>query len=138
MLHTNHQTPEPIGFEEEDFLMFFYVFQSEDLLGKSNFRSGASFEQTWKRTTRQCYIPNFKRLSQAVLEKRFLTIFYFRTRTPHPCHRAICFIPNIKVLGLVVSEKLPFEQSVDDGRHTTDGTRRKTDTGRWQQLTLSL
>ena len=30
---------------------------------------GPSFEQTTKRTTRQCYIPYFKHLSQVVLKK---------------------------------------------------------------------
>ena len=48
---------------------------------------GPSFEQTWWKTTRQCYIPNFKHLSHVVLKKKiFLIYFYkflwFKPRTP--------------------------------------------------------
>ena len=35
---------------------------------------GPSFEQNWYRTTRQCYIPNFKHPGLVVLEKK---IFFF-------------------------------------------------------------
>ena len=34
-----------------------------------------SFEQTWLRTTRQCYIPNFKHLSQVVPKKKVFEYF---------------------------------------------------------------
>ena len=37
---------------------------------------GLSIEQTWERTTRQCYIPNFNNLNQVVLKKKILNIFY--------------------------------------------------------------
>ena len=37
---------------------------------------GPSFEQTWRRTTTQCNIPNFKHLSQVVLKKKFFEYFY--------------------------------------------------------------
>ena len=36
---------------------------------------GPSFEQNWLRTTRQCYIPNFKHLSQVVLKKKIFEYF---------------------------------------------------------------
>ena len=41
-----------------------------------------------------------------------------------------CYIPNIKALGLAVSEEMSFEAIVDDGRRTTDDARRTTDDGR--------
>ena len=31
---------------------------------------GASYEQTWSRSTRRCYIPNIKALRQQVLQKK--------------------------------------------------------------------
>ena len=36
---------------------------------------GPLFAQTWLRTTRQCYIPNFKHLSQVVLKKKIFEYF---------------------------------------------------------------
>ena len=36
---------------------------------------GPPFEQTWQRSTRQCYILNFKHLSQVVLEKKIFEYF---------------------------------------------------------------
>ena len=31
-----------------------------------------------------------------------------------------CYIPNIKALGLAISEEMSFEAIVDDGQRTTD------------------
>ena len=36
---------------------------------------GPSFEQTWPRITRQCYIQNSKHLNQVVLKKKMLEHF---------------------------------------------------------------
>ena len=36
---------------------------------------GSLFEQIWLRTTRQCYIPDFKHLSQVVLKKKIFEYF---------------------------------------------------------------
>ena len=39
---------------------------------------GPAFEQTWLRTTRQCYIPNYKHLSKVVLKKkRIFNVIFF-------------------------------------------------------------
>ena len=155
---------------------------------------GLSFELTWYRTTRQCYIPNFMHLSQVVLKKKIFYIFLcssmFEPRTPWPgaildpgifvskghpgnvtfqisstwakqfLNRRFCevisflnprppppptagpfwtsgptfeqtwqrstwqcyiYVPNIKALGLAVSEEMSFEAIVDDTRQTTHG-----------------
>ena len=74
-------------------------------------------------------------LSQAVLEKKILKYISFLNprppaagpfRTPGPPFeqtwlRSIrqCYIPNIKALGLVVSEEMLFKAIVDDARWTT-------------------
>ena len=56
---------------------------------------GPSFEQTWKKSTRQCYIP------------------------------------NIKVLGLAVSDEMSFKAIVDDTRRTSHDRRLTTHDGHW-------
>ena len=74
MLHTQFQASEPSGSEEEDFLKKFYVFlrfEPRTPGQRPSWTLGPSFEQTWKRCTRQCYIPNFKHLGLVVLKKIF-------------------------------------------------------------------
>ena len=73
MLHTKFQASKPSGFEAEDFSIFFYVFlwlKPRTPGQRPSWTLGPSFEQTWYRCTRQCYIPNFKHLSQVVLKKK--------------------------------------------------------------------
>ena len=63
---------------------------------------GPSFEETWKRTTRQCYIPNFKHLSQVVLKKKILEYFsmYFYGLNLSPTSK-----------GQSWTQEPPFEQT---------------------------
>ena len=78
MLHTKLQASKPSGFEEEVFLIIFYVFlwlKPRFPGQRPSWTLGPSFEQTWKKCTRQCYISNFKHLGQVVLKKIFLNIF---------------------------------------------------------------
>ena len=51
---------------------------------------GLSFEQTWQRTTRQCYLLNFKHLSQVVLKEKFFEYFsmYFYGSNLQPLARS--------------------------------------------------
>ena len=72
-------------------------------------------------------------------EEDFEVYFIFEPKTPPPppatgpfwtpgppfdqtWQRSIrqCYIPNIKALGLAVSEEMLFKAIVDDGRRTTD------------------
>ena len=69
MLHAKFQAPGPSGSEEEDFLIYFYGLNLGPAGAGPSWTLGPSFEHTWQRTTSQCYIPNFKHLSQAVLEE---------------------------------------------------------------------
>ena len=39
------------------------------------FFPGTSFDQTWLRTTRHCYTPNFKHLSKGSLKKIIVAYF---------------------------------------------------------------
>ena len=59
----------------EYFSMYFYGLNlGTPCLGPS-WTLGPSFEKPWYRTTRQCYIPNFKHLSQVILKKKILEYF---------------------------------------------------------------
>ena len=79
MLHTKFQASRPKVSEEEFVLIFLYVFLRSEpktplpgaILGPGIFIR----KQTWLRTTKQCYIPKFKHLSQEVLMKK--TFKYF-------------------------------------------------------------
>ena len=80
MLNTKFQTSKP-GSEEEIFLIFSMYFYDLNLgppgAGPS-WTLGLSFEHTWLRTTRQCYIPYFKYLSHVVLKKKmYIFSMYF-------------------------------------------------------------
>ena len=76
----------------EYFSMYFYGLNlGPPCLGPS-WTLCPSFEETWLRTTRQCYIPNVKNLSQVVLKKKILEYFsmyfYGLNLSPHsvgPC-----------------------------------------------------
>ena len=73
MLHTKFQASRPSGSEEEIFLIFFYLFlwfEPTTPDQRPSWTLAPSFEQTWLRPTRQCYIPNFKHLGQVVLKKK--------------------------------------------------------------------
>ena len=54
----------------EYFSMHFYGLNLGPPGAGLSWTLGPSFEQTWQRTTMQCYIPNFKHLSQTVLKKK--------------------------------------------------------------------
>ena len=62
--------------EEEYFPGNFYGSNPEHLWDDPYWTLGPLFEQTRLRTTRQGYLPNFKQLSLAVLEKKILSLFY--------------------------------------------------------------
>ena len=59
----------------EYFSMYFYGLNLGRPAAGPFWNLGPSFEQTWYRTTRQCYIPNFKHLSQVVLKKMIFEYF---------------------------------------------------------------
>ena len=66
MLRIKFQAPKPIGSEEEKFEYFSMLYYGLNLRPPGagpSWTLGPSFEQTWYRTTRQCYISNFKHLS---------------------------------------------------------------------------
>ena len=90
---------------------------------------GASYEQSWYRSTRRCYIPNIKALHHLVSEKKnfkvFLLCSYVSNLWPlgrgqfwppgasyeQSWYRSTkrCYIQNIKALHLLVSEKKIFK-----------------------------
>ena len=59
----------------ENFSMYFYDLNLGPPGAGPSWTLGPSFEQTWLRTTRQCYIPNVKHLSQMVLKKKIFEYF---------------------------------------------------------------
>ena len=78
MLHTKFQASEQSGSKDEDFLIFFYVFllfQPRTPVAGPSWILRPWFEQSWKKTTWQCYISNFKRLTKVVLRKKIFYIF---------------------------------------------------------------
>ena len=68
MLHTKFQASEPSGSKEEDFKFFYAFLWFEPRVPGPPCTLGPPFAQTWYRTTRQWYIPNFKHPSQVVLK----------------------------------------------------------------------
>ena len=61
MLQTKFQTSEASGSEEEDFRIFSTYFYDSDLgLSGAGPFCTQPFEYIWQKTTRQCYILNFK------------------------------------------------------------------------------
>ena len=128
LAHATHQISSQVVLKKkmlEYFSMSFYG-SNPGLPGAGPFSTwGPPFEQTWYRTIRQCCILNFKPLSLAVLEKKiFEYILFLNLRPPAagpvwtlglPFEQTWfgsirqCFIPNIKDLGLLVSDKSIFE-----------------------------
>ena len=104
------------------------MFQFCDFQGRASFDLKASYEQTWQRSTWRCYIPNIKDLGNPVSGKKKLNfsfvvpMFQFVTNGAGPVltqgasyektwYRStwICYIRNIKALGLSASGKKNFE-----------------------------
>ena len=114
------------------FFKYFYMYFYGSNLGPPSqtpsWTLGPSFEQTWYRCTRQCYIPNFKHLSQVILKKifQYFYMFFYGSNLGPPgqtqswtlgpsfeqtwyrCTRQ-CYIPNFKHLGQVVLKKKIFQ-----------------------------
>ena len=109
--------------------MYFYGSNLGPPGQRPSWTLGPSFEQTWYMCTRQCYIPNFKHLSQVVLKKKIYKYFYMYfygsnlgppgqspswtlgpsfELTWYRCTRQ-CYIPNFKHLGWVVLKKKIFQ-----------------------------
>ena len=59
----------------EYFSMYFYGLNLEPPQVEPSWILGPSFELIWLRTTRQCYIPNFKHLSEVILKKKIFAYF---------------------------------------------------------------
>ena len=55
--------------------MYFYASNPEAPGVRPFSTLGPWVGQTWKRTTKQCYISNFKHLRQVVLKKKIFLIF---------------------------------------------------------------
>ena len=80
MLHNKFQASEPSGSEEEDFLIFFFMYFYDSNQGTPgpgpSWFLGPLFKQTWKKITRQCHIPKFKHLSHVLLKKKIFEYFF--------------------------------------------------------------
>ena len=77
MLYTDFQTSGPSG-SIEDFLIYIYAFlwfEPRTPWCGAILAMGPSFVQNWLRTTRQCFILNFKHLSQEVLKEKLFEYF---------------------------------------------------------------
>ena len=69
MLYTKFQAPEPSSSGEEDFEVYF-IFEPKTPPPTAGpfWTPGPPLEQTWKRSIRQCYIPNIKALGNAIYQ----------------------------------------------------------------------
>ena len=72
MLHTKFQAPEPSSSGEEDFEVYF-IFEPKTPAAGPFWTPGPPFEQTWYRSTRQCYVPNIKGFRGDVVKSKLLT-----------------------------------------------------------------
>ena len=71
--------------QEEDILsMHIYGSNLGPFCAGPSWTLGPWFEQIWLRTTRQCYVSNFKDMSQAVLEKNICRYISLLNRSPPP------------------------------------------------------
>ena len=70
MLHTKYQTSAPSSFRKEEFWSFPSLFLCFEIV-----TPGASYEQSWYKSTRRCFIPNIKALHFLVSEKKNFKIF---------------------------------------------------------------
>ena len=134
MLHTKFQASKPSGSEEEDLKKFLYVFlrlKPGTPGQRPSWTLGPSFEQTWYRCTRQCYIPNFKHLGQVVLKKKifqYISVHYHGSNLGPLARGHLgswdlglnklgkgqsmtnqCYKPNFKHLSQAVLEKKIFK-----------------------------
>ena len=75
MLHTKFQTCGLSGSKEEYISMHFHGLNLGPPGAEPSSNLGPSFIQNWYRTTRQCYILNFKHLSQEVLKEKLFEYF---------------------------------------------------------------
>ena len=105
------------------FSFFEPMFQSVAQEAGSVLTKGASYEQTWYRSTRRCFTPNIKALQFPFSKKKnckvsfFVSMFKLVTPrvgpvlTPGASYEQTrgCFIPNIKALRLPLSEKKILE-----------------------------
>ena len=74
MLQAKFHSSKPSCFEEEDFLIFVYVFlrlEPRTPGQKPSWTLDPSFEQTSQETTKQCYISNFKHLGESGSEEEY-------------------------------------------------------------------
>ena len=118
MLHDQFQAPEPSNSGEKDFYVYF-ISEPTTLYQRAILDPRATIK-----TIRQCYMINFKHLSQAILEKKIFT--YISCLNPRPyikgpfwtlgppseqiyqrSHRQ-CYIFNFKHLSQVVQKKKIF------------------------------
>ena len=141
MLHTKYQTSAPSSFREEEFWSFPSLFLCFELVtpgARPVLTPGASYEQSWYKSTRRCFIPNIKALHFLVSEKKNFKVFLLcsyvsnlwpsPTPTPTPARGQFWpqghhmnnlgrgsistrryYIQNIKALHFLVSEKKNFK-----------------------------
>ena len=128
MLQTKFQTSEASGSEEEDFWIFYTYFYDSNLgLSGAGPFCTPPFEYIWQKTTRQCYILNFKIWAKWFWRRRFWIFFYifYGLNLGPPClgpswtlwpsfeetsQRTTrqCYIPNFKHLSQAVLKKKIF------------------------------
>ena len=70
------------SFREEEFENGLPIFQLVTPLGRASFESVASYEPTWKKSTRRCFIPNIKAIGLPVLEKKNFVVCYLCSYVP--------------------------------------------------------
>ena len=139
MLHTKYQSSAPPWFRKEEFWSFPSLFLYFELVTprvRPVLTPGASYEQSWYKSTRRCFIANIRALHFLVSEKKNFEVFLLCSYVsnlwppPHPPpppgqgqfwpqgasyehswynSTRRCYIPNIKALCLLVSEKKIFK-----------------------------
>ena len=107
MLHTKYQTSAPSSFRKEEFWSFPSLFPCFELVtpgARPVLTQGASYEQSWYKSTRRCFIPNIKALHFLVSEKKNFKVFplcsYVSNLCPPPIH-----------VGPVLTPGASYEQS---------------------------
>ena len=78
MLHTKYQTSAPSSFRKEEFWSFpslFLCFEIVTPRARPVLTPGASYVQSWYKSTRRCFIPNIKALHFLVSEKKNFKVF---------------------------------------------------------------
>ena len=69
MLHTKYQAPEPFSYGEE-FLVYF-IFEPKTPAAGPFFLPEGHHLHKFEQMIMQCYIPNFKHMTQVLIEKIF-------------------------------------------------------------------